>query len=125
MKYNHGMNKTPVHFSWTQMKTRCYNKNYKEFHHYGGRGITVHKRWLDFRNFYADMGDRPKGTTLDRIENDKDYEPGNCRWATPKEQSNNRRKRRTNAEIDLDAGYITDSHNLVGDETPKRIGDKQ
>ena len=77
------------------MKQRCFDKNVPEFHHYGGRGITVCERWDprlggNFLNFLADMGERPEGKTLDRRENDGNYEPSNCRWATLKEQAANR-----------------------------------
>ena len=78
------------------MIERCTNKNHPQFADYGGRGITVSERWL--RSFYAfleDMGRRPDGMSLDRINNDRGYYKGNCRWATPKQQAASRRKPRS------------------------------
>lgn len=76
------------------MIDRCTNPGATKFKDYGERGISVCARWLDsFENFLADMGERPDGKTLDRMQNDGNYEPGNCRWATPKEQATNRRKK--------------------------------
>lgn len=79
---------------WAAMLRRCFNSNVKDFPNYGGRGITVCDRWLSFENFLADMGERPKGLSIDRVDCDGNYEPGNCRWATPKEQAANRRPRK-------------------------------
>lgn len=88
----HGMTGTPEYISWQAMRHRCYREEDISYSNYGGRGITVCDEWRDsFENFYADMGPRPEGMTLDRIEVNRNYEPSNCRWATPKEQADNTR----------------------------------
>ena len=83
-----------LYYTWQSMLRRCYSPNNKDFKHYGGRGIKVCQSWRDsFRSFMRDMGLRPPGMTLDRINNEGDYEPGNCRWATWKQQRHNARPR--------------------------------
>lgn len=81
---------SPTYVSWLRMRQRCRNPRHVYFRNYGGRGITVCDRWRDsFENFLADMGERPEGTSLDRIDNARGYEPGNCRWASRPEQQRN------------------------------------
>lgn len=90
-KTTHGMKSTPTYLSWERMKQRCLNKNHDRYPLYGGRGITICDEWLSFDKFYEEMGDRPDGCSLDRIDSNDGYYKKNCRWATQKEQCRNKR----------------------------------
>ena len=96
---------SPEYNSWYSMKARCYNKNHQAYHRYGGAGIEVCPAWRnEFSAFLKDMGPRPAGTTLERIDNSKGYEPGNCHWATDVEQNNNKS---TNVKITANGQTMT------------------
>jgi hypothetical protein len=88
----HRMHGTPTYRTWRAMKSRCLNPNDPAYLRYGGRGITVCDDWLQFEKFVGDMGVRPDGTELDRVDNDAGYSPDNCRWATRSQNSRNKRK---------------------------------
>lgn len=88
----HGLTGTRTHVIWQHMIGRCTNPRGAEWRYYGGRGIKICDRWRTFENFLADMGEAPAGLSIDRINNDGDYEPGNCRWATAIQQCRNTRK---------------------------------
>jgi hypothetical protein len=87
---HHNQSDNPAYRSWTSMKMRCNWKGWSKHKFWGGRGIKYDPRWEKFENFLVDMGERPEGTSLDRIDNDKDYSKENCRWATAVEQNRNR-----------------------------------
>ena len=88
---SHNMVNTPTYQSWLGMRRRCYDKSNNRFQFYGARGIKVCDRWLNsFENFYSDMGERPDGMSLDRVDTDGNYEPSNCKWSTEIEQANNK-----------------------------------
>lgn len=90
-RYRHGMTTSSTYKSWSGMKARCYKTDMQDYPKWGGRGITVCDRWRNsFECFLADMGEKPDGVTLERINNDGNYEPANCRWATRTDQSRNR-----------------------------------
>ena len=92
-KHGHASNKkglSPTYRSWQSMKNRCCNPNDNKYPRYGGRGITLQESWNTFLNFLADMGERPEGTTLGRIDNEGNYEKQNCRWETIEQQASNK-----------------------------------
>lgn len=90
----HGKSNTSIYRIWVGILKRCLNKDDKACSFYGARGITVCERWLMFENFLEDMGDKPVGKSLERVDNDGSYSKDNCRWATPKERANNTRRNR-------------------------------
>lgn len=96
VKHGHALpgKRTSTYGIWSKMIQRCENADDPKFNMYGGRGITVCDRWNKFENFLADMGERPEGKSIDREDNSRGYVPGNCRWATRKEQQRNMRSNR-------------------------------
>jgi hypothetical protein len=98
-KYKHGMCTTKVYAVWRAMKARCQRPSAQGYANYGGRGIRVCERWQEFDGFYADMGDCPPGLSLERINNDGNYEPSNCKWAAKHEQTANRRNIKCSYEM--------------------------
>ena len=101
----HGMSYTPEWHSWMAMRQRCHYPSSINYPNYGGRGIKVCDRWMNsFEAFYKDMGPRPEGMSLERVDNDKDYSPDNCTWATTPEQGTNQR---TNRLITHDGETLT------------------
>ncbi len=112
----HGMSNNREYSSWCGMKSRCYNEKATNFHRYGGRGITICDRWLSsFTNFYLDMGSCPGNKSIDRKDNNGNYTPSNCRWATCTEQSDNTSRTK----------HITYNGKTMNlSEWSKRLGDK-
>lgn len=110
----HGLSRTPEHKAWTSLRERCSNPSLKSYHRYGGRGISVCARWDEFQNFLEDMGPRPSPYhSIDRIDVNGNYEPGNCRWATSSTQGNNREN---NRHIEVNGVTMThvDAASLLG-----------
>ena len=116
----HGLSGSPTYSSWHAMMERCYRVEHPHFGNYGGRGIGVELAWHSFETFYSDMGIRPEGTTLERLDGDKGYGPGNCRWATRREQARNRR-----GANPLDLPSLAREHGIPYDTLkarPNRLG---
>jgi hypothetical protein len=123
-RFTHGLVESSEYGVWQNMKERCGNPNAAGYANYGGRGISVCNRWMEFTNFISDMGFKPRpDSSIDRIDNDGPYAPGNCRWSTPGEQSRNTRRNRliehngttkclTDWAADLGMNYISLSHRL-------------
>ena len=102
----HGMSSTATYRVWRGLLSRCRNPSVKGYKDYGGRGIKVCDRWLSFESFLQDMGKRPAGKSIDRIDPNGDYEPNNCRWATADEQQSNKR---SNVFVEIDGVVRTQS----------------
>ena len=124
----HGQTKSRTWKSWSCMRERCMNPNAHGYSLYGARGIKICSRWDRFESFLVDMGERPDGFTIDRIDTDGNYEPGNCRWASWKQQNNNKRNNRrfngkTAAEIadELGTNYVTTRKRLIRAEQAANV----
>lgn len=109
----HGQSRTPMYVLWMGIRNRCENESHIGYPRYGGSGIKVCKRWLNFSNFIADMGERPKNKSIDRIDPMGDYSPENCRWATAKEQADNK-KNAIFLELDGKRMPVTDWSKEIG-----------
>lgn len=119
----HGMEKTPTYSTWVAMKRRCMNQKDRSYADYGGRGITVCDEWQSFEGFFADMGEKPEGTSIDRIDVQKGYFKDNCRWATPTQQMRNRRDTKKYEYLgEINAlGYFADKANIPVRRVQQRL----
>jgi len=113
INFKHGMSRTKTYKSWLSMRERCNNPNRENYKNYGGRGIIICDRWISFDNFIIDMGERPNGKTLDRINNNKGYSKENCRWATNVIQGRNQRIRKDNTSGVRGVTFVKPNHYRV------------
>lgn len=107
-KITHGLTNTREFRAWSSMKDRCLRKENARYHQYGGRGISIHPDWMMFEEFYIDMGPCPEGLTLERVDNNGNYCPENCIWATKKQQAHNRRAKIKYVTFDGRTQCVTD-----------------
>ena len=136
MKHGHARRgrETPTYVTWKHMRRRCYSSICKDFKFYGARGIKICRRWRSFANFLADMGEKPPGLTIDREDNDGNYEPTNCRWATRADQVKTKRgnfvkgmQGRRGADAPwakLSASDVAEIRLLRGKLSQKKIGNR-
>lgn len=113
----HGMAKSSIYMIWGSMINRCKNKTSQAYHYYGGRGIQVCQRWLNFKNFFEDMGERPLGATLDRKNNNKNYSPDNCRWISHKKNCQNSSRAKYWFVNGIRYNSLSDAANKIGVDT--------
>lgn len=123
LRTTHGRSQTPEYKTWRGTRERCYRPKTKGYHRYGGRGIKVCKSWRNsFEAFLSDMGERPSPRhTLDRIDNNGNYEPGNCKWSTPEEQGSNRSDNHF-VTVDGDKKTISEWSRISGNSRPTILG---
>jgi hypothetical protein len=117
-KHGFATDKTAEYQTWRSMRQRCNNPAHPQFERYGGRGISICARWDDFSAFLADMGPKPDGFTIERVNNSGDYEPGNCIWATPSDQARNRRTTIMIGNVSLTE--LAEQHGVKRDTALKR-----